>query len=186
MLFNDKTSQQCVEVVRANGDLDRQVEVVDAGRPENRPTWLTGVPSLLDESNSFFIGAQCVAWIKYYGTKTLRSINESTGTSQIMAGAPAAMDGSAVLSGAALGSASFIPQESGADLTSVQQYAPPQQQQQQGPVQLPFQPVRVGKDNGNAEKMNQLIGQIQNDRGALLNRVQPPHHMQQQQMGWGQ
>jgi transposase len=56
VLFNDPTSVSCIQLVRANSDLDRQVEVIDAAPPGNRPNWLKGVPSLVDEKGQFFLG----------------------------------------------------------------------------------------------------------------------------------
>lgn len=56
VLFNDPTSVSCIQMVRENSDLDRQVEVVDAAPTGNRPKWLKGVPSLMDEKGQFYLG----------------------------------------------------------------------------------------------------------------------------------
>uniref|UniRef100_A0A6C0BNU8 Uncharacterized protein n=1 Tax=viral metagenome TaxID=1070528 RepID=A0A6C0BNU8_9ZZZZ len=109
-LMNDTTCMSCIQMVRANSDLDTQVEVVDAAPVQNRPPWLKGVPSLIDEKGQFFLGPECVMWIKYRNSQTLAGINETTGTTQVMAGAPAAVDGAAGMSGS-LGMASFVPQQ---------------------------------------------------------------------------
>jgi hypothetical protein len=50
-------------------------------------------------------------------------------------------------------------------------------------TQLPFEQIRVGRDNGQAEKLNQMMEAIQQDRSRLLNTANVPHHYQQQRMG---
>jgi predicted component of type VI protein secretion system len=52
-----------------------------------------------------------------------------------------------------------------------------------GGVALPFVQERVGRDNGQAEKLNQMMEAIQQDRSRLLNTANVPHHYQQQRMG---
>jgi len=114
VLFNDPTSVSCIQMVRGNTDLDRQVEVVDAAPTGNRPKWLKGVPSLMDEKGQFFLGSECVMWIRYQASQSLAGVNETTGTAQISSDAPDAIDGAASLTGA-LGMASFVPQQLIAD-----------------------------------------------------------------------
>lgn len=80
VIMNDPTSISCVQMVRSNTDLDRQVEVIDAAPVANRPSWLKGVPSLMNEKSQIYLGPECVMWIRYQSTQSLAGINETTGT----------------------------------------------------------------------------------------------------------
>ena len=110
--LNDPISIDCIRMVRANTDLERLVEVVDAYSipVQSRPQWLKGCPSLINEKNEIYIGPEAIMWIRYQSSQSLAGINESTGTAQIIPGAPAAIDGAANLTGS-LGMTSFVPQE---------------------------------------------------------------------------
>ena len=68
----------------------------------------------MNESGQYFLGPECVMWIRYQASQSLAGINETTGTSQIMPGAPAAIDGTAALMGS-IGMTSFVPQQNVSD-----------------------------------------------------------------------
>lgn len=202
VLFDDPTCKQCLENVHTNSDLDKRIEVIDAARVSSRPPWLKGVPSLMDETGQFFLGPECVMWIRYQTNQTVASVSEGTGVSQIMAGTPAVIDGTAKMAGS-ISNASFVPQQmvSDQDLSrsigvTPQQYENALTSRSQAPTITPpsgwtpgqkgipqqFQPQQT-RNNGNAEKLNSLIEQVQNDRSSLLNQPKVPHH-QQQRFGW--
>ena len=201
VLFNDATSKQCLQSVHTNSDLNRRVEVIDAARVENRPQWLKGVPSLMDESGQFFLGPECVMWIRYQANQAVSSVSEGTGVSQIMEGAPAVIDGTAKMAGS-ISKTSFVPQQMVSDRDLMQSMGGQQQYESamtarahapqitppsgwtpgQKDVPKQFQPQQT-RNNGNAEKLNSMIEAVQSDRGALLNQPRVPHH-QQQRFGW--
>lgn len=98
-IFNDPNCVACIQIIKSNGDLERLVEVVDVSRPENRPSWLRGVPGLQDDSGKFYLGAAAYQWLVWQNSQTCKGVNETVGVEQINAQAPAAIDGSASLAG---------------------------------------------------------------------------------------
>lgn len=208
VLFNDKTSVECINAIRNNVDLDKRVEIIDAARVESRPPWLKGVPTLQDDERKLYLGPECVMWIRYQISETLASVNDSTGTAPIMQGMPHATDGIAKLSGT-LNMTTFVPQQvvSDRDLMAtldqskadqrfetinvarqqVPIVAPPpgwSGQQQGGNLPEGLRPEQVTRGKADeVDKMNSMMDAIQNDRNALLNRPHVPHHLQQK-AGW--
>ena len=195
ILFNDATSIKCIQDVRKNIHIDKRVEIIDALQINPRPSWLKGVPSLCDEHGKLFIGSECIMWIQYHSSQTIASVTESTGVSQIMNGTPAAVDGTATMTGV-LGNTSEVPQQLVTDNQLLQQVGINRSQQNleniisnresltiQRQTDDPFKPQQVGRNNANAERLDLLIQQVQTDRNSLLNKPHIPHH-QQQRMGW--
>jgi hypothetical protein len=109
ILQTDKTCLECIKDVRAHGEIDRQVEIIDAAQVSRRPAWLKGVPTLQDQAGQVYLGSECVMWVKYQASQALSTINETSGTSQILAGTPDAIDGAAKLSNTSH-LVSFIPE----------------------------------------------------------------------------
>lgn len=202
VLLNDPVCVNCVQTIRTNVDLERQVEVIDVGRLQNRPTWLKGAPTLVDESGKIYLGSEAVMWIKYNASQSLAGVMESTGTASMNAGGgPAAIDGAAALTGS-LGMASFVPQQVAGDQDIYQsiggqraeqrfdnymiqrqhmaRIAPPNTQQVPGQgYQLPpeYQPQQVGRGGGQvAEELNHMLEQHEQNRQALLTQARNPHY----------
>lgn len=209
VLPNDPTCMQCVTSVRANTDLDQKVEIIDATPLHNRPSWLKGVPSLMDNEGKFYLGPECVMWIRYQASQSLASIQEMSRTSDAMPGGPAVMDGAAALTRkGALTHTSSVPQQFVTDQDllhqtiqqsggrthqmPLDQLTKSREQIQVAPPpgwrpgqQLPreFQPQQVAR-GGNAGRLNGMMEQMEQERKQLLAAKRMPHHMQQR-ASWG-
>lgn len=199
VLVNDPTSMDCVKAVRSNSDLDKQVEIIDALPVENRPSWLKGVPSLINETGQFFLGPECIMWIRYQASQSVSAISETIGYSQVIPGQPSAMDGSAALVSSSMSHTSMVPQHFVTDQELLRSIGGDKASQRfdgamvnRDQINIPAAPggmlpeqyraQQVGRGNGNAEQLNTMMEKIQQDRQKLLNAPQQ-HHMNQQRMG---
>lgn len=85
-IFNDPVCVHCVTIIRSNADLERLVEVIDVSRPENRPSWLQGIPAIQDDAGKYYLGKQAVQWLEWQSKQTCKGINETQGVDLSMAG----------------------------------------------------------------------------------------------------
>ena len=196
VLFNDPVSVKCVQMVRSNSDLDKYVEIINVVEIE-KPRWLTGVPAMVDDQKRIYLGKECEMWIKYEASKTMAGIAECSGHSEIQEGLPKVMDGAAALAGV-LNMTSFVPQDMVSDLDLINRLnnrdgrgydsiiqsrnsvAVPPQNPNREHLGLPTQ--QIGRGN-QEEALNNLIGQIEMERNALLNQQHGPHYTQKR-MGY--